>query len=109
MFEECNHTELYQMCLKAGIRASPSASKSTLIKLLEGLEEPTDENPFDSWRDAIMRLLLDHWDVVSAQLDCPAKSGDPKACYQCVDAQVMSCVVNQSPADQTLLALRKKK
>lgn len=80
-----------------------------MILLLEGQIEPAPiENPFDEWRDAIMRFLLDHWPVVASQLTCPAKSGDPKACYQCVDAQVLSCVVQQSEPDQRLIELRRK-
>lgn len=109
MFEECNRTELYQLCLRAGIRASPQTPKAEMIQLLAGEKETFSPNPLDPWRDAIMSLLLAHWDIISAQLDCPAKSGDPKACYQCVDAQVISCIVSQSNADQKLLELRKKK
>lgn len=80
-----------------------------MIAYLEGTKEYVSEyNTMDDWRDAIMKVLLAHWTVVASQLTCPAKSGDPKACYECVDAQVTYCVVSQSEPDQKLIALRRK-
>lgn len=108
-FERCNHTELYQVCRRAGIPVSPATPKEEMIAYLLGESEaPPVENVFDHWRNGIMGFLLDHWSVVETQLTCPAKSGDPKSCYQCVDAQVISCVVQQSDHDQKLIELRRK-
>lgn len=108
-FNQCNETELYQICRKAGIPVAPTTTKEKMIAYLKGDEDPPNvENVFDGWRDAIMRFLLDHWTIVETQLTCPAKSGDPRSCYQCVDAQVISCVVQQNPHDQKLIELRRK-
>jgi len=108
-FAQCNETELYQICRRAGIPVAPGTSKEKMIALLLGEEEPEEvTNVFDGWRDGIMRFLLDYWSKVESQLTCPAKSGDPKSCYQCVDAQVISCIVQQSPYDQKLILLRRK-
>jgi hypothetical protein len=94
----CNHTELYQLCKRAGLKATPDMPKGTLLALLDGeLEDGGFENPIDDLRDGLMGFLLQHWRRVSAQLFCPAKSGDPKACHQCVDAQVIHCLVTNSP------------
>ncbi len=80
-----------------------------MIAYLLGEEEPTPiENVFDSWRHGIMGFLIDHWQVVETQLTCPAKSKDPRACFECVDAQVVSCVVQQSEHDQQLIELKRK-
>lgn len=110
VFEKCNHTELYQACRKAGMNVLPSETRENMIAFLEGTKEFQETyNSIDDWRDAIMKVLLSHWKVVASQLTCPAKSGDPKACYQCVDAQAISCVVTQSEPDQKLIALRRSK
>jgi hypothetical protein len=108
-FSTCNETELYQVCRRVGLPVTPRTSKEEMVSYLLGEKEPPDvENIFDGWRDGIMRFLLDHWSVVESQLSCPAKSGDPRSCYQCVDAQVVSCVVQQNPYDQRLIELRRK-
>jgi len=108
--EKANYTELYQTCRAAGILVHPSASREDLIALLLGeIELPPDAaHPIDQWRDAVMSFLLSHWSVVASQLVCPAKSGDPRSCYQCADSQVMSCLVSQNDYDQHLIALRRK-
>jgi hypothetical protein len=54
-----------------------------------------------------MGFLLDHWTVVRSTLECPAKTGDPLACFNCVDAQVISCLV-QNPDDEHLIHLKRK-
>ena len=108
-FEQCNHTELYQICQRLHLNVHPGLSKGTLIALLLGEEEPSPEwtNAIDSWRHAIMAFLLDHWQVVRAQLACPAKTGDPLACFNCIDAQVVSCLV-QNADEEHLIQLKRK-
>jgi hypothetical protein len=44
---------------------------------------------------------------METQLTCPAKSKDPKACFQCVDAQVVTCLV-QNENDIALIRRHKK-
>ena len=108
-FEACNRTELYQICRRVGVPVTPATTREEMIAYLLGEKEsPEVENVFDTWRNGIMGFLLDHWSVVASQLTCPAKSGDPRSCYQCVDAQVISCVVQQTPYDQKLIELRRK-
>lgn len=93
LLSRCNRTELYQVCRRQGIKVSPATSKEQMIGLILGEIEETDTiNEADLWRDDLMGFLLDHWQVVRGQLKCPARSGDPKSCYQCPDAQVISCL-----------------
>lgn len=108
-FEACNDTELYQICRRAGIPVVPSTPREKMVAYLLGLEEPEPiQNPFDQWRLGIMQFLIDHWRVVEAQLACPAKSKDPRSCFQCVDTQVMTCIVQQNEHDQKMIQLRRK-
>lgn len=78
-----------------------------MIRTLIGEVAPPDGcNEIDQWRDAIMAFLLDNWATVRSQLDCPARSGDSKSCYQCVDAQVVACLVENKGS---LAYIRRKK
>lgn len=106
---ECNNTELYQICRRAGYPVTPSTSREQLIALIEGEIEPgflvdleKFEHPFDNWRLAISAFIQEHWKAIEAQLQCPAKSGDPRACFQCLDAQVATCIVQNPDSEERI-------
>ena len=128
-WNRANKTELLQACRDAEISASPGLPKETLIQLLLGKveEEEVPGNPIDSWREAMMDFLLDHWTTMRVQtcgpardLECWAvadgiivrrKPGLPPgkiACRTCTDAQVMCCIV-QHPKSEPLIECRRKK
>jgi hypothetical protein len=95
IFDSLNHTELYQTARAAGFVVLPSEPRANLIAYLLGEKEPPPiEHNIDMWRNGIMQFLIDHWKQVETQLTCPAKSKDPRACFGCVDTQVVSCLVN---------------
>ncbi len=103
----CNATELYQLCRKAKLAVLPSASKEEMAALLIGELEPIEEyHNIDSWRIALMQFVLDYWRKLETQITCPAKSRDPRACFQCTDAQVITCVVD-AEAHEDLIQLRR--
>lgn len=110
LFDRCNKTELLQILKRLGVAAPANIPKENLILVLLGEEEadPAWENAMDSWRHGIMGFLLDHWDVVRSQLECPAKTGDPRACFNCIDAQVISCLT-QNHDDEQLIQLKRKR
>lgn len=109
-FKGCNRTELVQVCRDIGLRVEPGTTEEDIFKMLEGELVVTDvgKSNVDTWRDAIMAFLLDNWQVVRAQLDCPAKSGEPNACYGCIDAQVIACVVDNQRSEKLIQLKRKK-
>ena len=109
LFAPINHTEAYQMARSAGIVALPDTSKELLVAYLLGEQEPDTEthHELDRWRHGIMGFILEHWRVMETQLTCPAKSKDPRSCFQCVDAQVVSCLV-QNESNIHLVRLHKK-
>ena len=109
LFAHCNHTEVYQICRRLGLAVDPAMPRDQMISFLTGDAEPPVEerNTVDSWRHGIMGFLLDNWEVVRAQLDCPAKSGDPRACFSCVDARVISCVAT-NPENEHLIQIKRK-
>lgn len=96
VWKRANRTELYQACVRSGIRAPPGATKQELYDYLIGKVGCEEGNPVDSWRDTIMAFMIAYWKKVRLQVTCPAKTKDPKACYGCLDIQVIDCIV-ESP------------
>jgi len=91
-FQLCNRTELYQRCMRSGRTVRPTATKEELILTLLGLREPED-SIVDHWRDAQMRFVIEHWEVLRPQIvDCPASTKSPKACHSCIDMRVAACL-----------------
>jgi hypothetical protein len=110
LFNRCNHSELYQIARRNGIVVFPNAPRERLIRLIIGQEvSAATDHDIDEWRLAIMRFLIDHRRALETQIDCPAKSFDPHACFGCVDAQVLNCITSNGPENQRLIQLRKKK
>lgn len=92
LFAPYNRTELIQACQEVGISVSPAASREELTGLLTGSIVATNPSSMDAWRHGIMGFILDHWETLSTQLTCPAKTKDPRACFGCIDTQVVSCL-----------------
>lgn len=92
LFAPYNRTELIQACQEVGISVSPAASREELTGLLTGSIVATDPSSMDAWRHGIMGFVLDHWETLSTQLTCPARTKDPRACFGCIDTQVVSCL-----------------
>lgn len=103
-FARFNHSELYQACRSAQIKALPNEPREKLIAYLEGLEEPPADaaHTLDHWRHGIMGFLLEYWPKLEAQLTCPARSKDPLSCFQCVDTQVICCLLQNKPYEQLI-------
>ena len=92
-FDSCNDTELYQLCVKAGYKVTPTTSRDILEGCLmgevDGDEEPHQIHP---WRHGLTGFVFDHWTMLEPQISCPIKSKDPKSCWGCIDTRVVSCV-----------------
>lgn len=123
--QACNETELMQICRDAKLPVSHSTNREDMIAMLEGVleafkgrtinvvcgekgvvEVPIDA-PLNSWRLGIMGFLLERWASLRNQLTCPAKSGDPLACFQCLDQRVVACLVENKQYEH-LIELRRK-
>ena len=110
LFSRCNHTELYQIARRNGYAVEPNFSNDALIKVIIGEVPPPDnKHDIDEWRYAIMRFLIDHRRMLETQITCPARSFQPDACFGCVDAQVVHCLISNGPDNFKLIELRKKK
>lgn len=92
-FSRCNHTELYQLCRRAGLKVSPSMSVEELALVMSGeLDDGIRTNEIDSWRHGLTGFVFDHWQVLQPQLTCPIRSKDPNSCWTCTDIQVIACL-----------------
>lgn len=92
LLQNCNRTELYQLCQKAGLVVSPKLSREALAKTLTGDIEEAEENPLDPWRHGLAAFVLRHWTVLQNQITCPLQSKDPLSCFGCLDTQVIACL-----------------
>lgn len=111
-----NKTELYQTCRRVGINVHPRTTKLEMISYLEGSQEapplPEEQHPIDAWRLGLINFISDHWKVLQPQLKCPARmlhhpqNPDPRPCFRCTDAQVITCVVS-NPQTEHLIQLYK--
>ena len=108
IFDSYNNTELYQTARHAGLAVHPAMPREMIIAILQGeMEPPPFEHSLDGWRRGIMGFVREHWKQLETQLTCPAKSGDPNACFGCVDVQVTSCLV-ANESNIHLIRLHKK-
>lgn len=107
VWARCNHTELYQVARDAGLPAVPSDSPEKLIALLEGERTTGEVHEIDRWRNAIMVFVNDFWPKLQSQIECPAKSREPRACYGCPDQQVIACLVKNEPLKHYIEIRRK--
>jgi hypothetical protein len=116
LYEKYNHTELYQTCLSAGILVRPNEAWEEMVAYLEGWKEPPalqeSDNVFHTWRYGIIGFLLEFWKRIHTQITCPAKSmkdeqnPNPRPCFGCTDAQVVTCIVQNRDNEDRIYELR---
>ena len=107
-FERCNHTELYQLCRRLNLPALPSMRREELNSVLFGeYPELSVPHSLDTWRHGLAGFVLEHWSALQNQVSCPLKSQDPRACFGCLDTQVVACVVD-NPQNERLIQLHRK-
>jgi len=91
--KKLNATELQGLSREAGLETG-SRDPGVLAPGVLG-EKEVPPNPMDKRRLQMMRYILRHWAAVESQLTCPARSGDPRSCFNCTDIQVGLCITQQ--------------
>lgn len=95
ILDRMNMTELVELAKETNPEAHRGLSREVLHQIITNAPEdgPTlPEKQVNKYRLKIMTFVLDHWKQIKPMLTCPAKSGDPRACFNCTDTQVVECV-----------------
>lgn len=101
-YDKLNHTELVEICRRAGfLGIHRGVPREDLILLLEGKEEIADSyerDPVNEYRDAMLHMQ-ELWPVVRRQLGNCAP--EHHACWLCPAARVLYCIAEN--CDEGLL------
>jgi uncharacterized protein (UPF0262 family) len=86
----------------------PGAQRLDLMRLFLGESEtPKEINEIDLWRRGLKGFVQERWATLQPQLTCPIRA-DIDACHGCLDAQVITCVVEQKKIEPLIQLHRKK-
>lgn len=72
--------------------------ESKLMAVIEGRDPGCPDRKINRVRLQIMDYILRNWEGVSPLLSCPARSKDPRSCFQCTDVQVAECALTNPQA-----------
>lgn len=90
--DDCNTSELVLLAQDNDPEAHRGLDRETLKELILS-EDPLSlpEREVNKVRLKIMQYVRDHWIQVQPLLTCPARSGQPDACFVCPDIQAVEC------------------
>lgn len=92
-----NLTELTLMAQDIDPEAYRGLGRDALLEIVNSGEAPGfKQRAINKVRLSIMVWINENWNQVSPLVTCPARSKDPRACFQCTDVQVVECkITNQ--------------
>lgn len=93
---DLNHSELVVIAQNFAPEAHRGLSRELLISIItdNDTEVALPVRRINKKRLRIMDYVNEHWNQVSYQISCPAKSQDPHACFACTDVQTAICVLH---------------
>lgn len=90
--DELNHTELLLLAKDINPNVFRQTPRDVLVSIIESDVEPdVPDLPVNKHRLRIMKFVRENWERCGALINCPAKSQDPHACFQCLDLQATEC------------------
>jgi hypothetical protein len=92
--EQLNHSELVELARLCDSSAHRGLSREQLLAVACLSAPPLPLRTIDKKRLQILRFIDTHWEQVSYQINCPAKSRDPRACFTCSDLQATACATD---------------
>jgi hypothetical protein len=95
ILDQMNMSELVELAQETNPEAHRGLSREVLKDIITKAPEEgpaLPEKKINKHRLRIMNFVLEHWEQVKPMLKCPAGTGDPRACFNCTDIQVMECV-----------------
>lgn len=92
LVKRMNLSELVQVAQGIDERVHRGLGREVLVEvILAGQAPELPERAVDKVRLRIMGFILDNWDQVKPLVQCPARTGNPRACFQCTDVQAILC------------------
>jgi hypothetical protein len=93
-FDKLNQSELVELALEVFSGAHRGLLRTELVRIITNGESDLPETRgVDRVRLEIMRYVDANYEQVKPLLSCPARSRDIRACFQCLDYQVLECAL----------------
>jgi len=95
-WQDLNLTELVDLARDFEPDAHRGLGRAAILEILTNGKSTTALPSYrvDKYRVRIMQYLDANWERVEPLLNCPARSRDPRACFNCLDVQVAECSLN---------------
>jgi hypothetical protein len=95
LLDSMNASELLLLAQENNPNAHRGLSREVIYDLILGAEITLPERHVDKVRLQIMSFVDENFKQVEPLVQaCPAKTRDPRACFQCTDVQVVECALN---------------
>jgi hypothetical protein len=91
-----NLTELVAICKEAHPDAHRALPRELLELVALGVDVALPPRFVNRTRLKIMNYVNENWTQVEYQINCPAQSRDPHACFNCSDLQVADCTLSNT-------------
>lgn len=92
--KEFNQRELALIAQDVNPNAHAGLRRDVLYDVACGEEIDLPERKLDRYRLRVMEFVNEYWEQVRPLLStCPARTRNPRACFQCTDLQSMECVL----------------
>ncbi len=91
--DNLNLSELTLLAQETNPDAHRGLDREMLLALAMGEEVDLPPRTVDKVRLRIMEFVNDHWEQVKPLIACPARSRDPRACFNCTDIQAVECAL----------------
>lgn len=92
--DNMNMSELLSFAQDHEPNAHRGLPREVLIELALGEEHELPARKIDKYRLKIMQFINEHFEQVGPFIQaCPAKTRNPRACFECTDVQVIECTL----------------
>lgn len=89
-----NLTELVQLAMQAHPEVHRLLPRALLERIALGEDVELPQYAINKTRLKIMSYINENYSQVEYQINCPARSRDPYACFSCSDLQVACCTLS---------------
>lgn len=98
---DLNDSELAALARQFTHEAHRDLPRDTLTRIITEEDVQLKQRPINKRRLQVMNYLNKHWEQVSYQISCPAKTRSAWACFQCCDLQSADCILSNPAITKT--------